>query len=69
MLLLRPGRNNINDFRKKLAWKNEKDLKYCAKSTYTIILERHNEQGTDYAARMAELPHYWIHGDIPGGGC
>jgi antitoxin HicB len=43
----------------------EKDLKYYAKLPYTIILERHDDQGTYWVARVAELPHCLIHGDTP----
>ena len=40
-----------------------KDLEYYAKLPYTIILERHDDQGTYWVARVAELPHCLIHGD------
>lgn len=43
----------------------EKDLIYYAKLPYTIILERHDDQGTYWVARVAELPHCLIHGDTP----
>lgn len=43
----------------------EKDLKYYAKLPYTIILARHDDQGTYWVARVAELPHCLIHGDTP----
>jgi len=43
----------------------EIDLKYYAKLPYTIILERHDDQGTYWVARVAELPHCLIHGDTP----
>jgi antitoxin HicB len=43
----------------------EKDLKYYAKLPYTIILERHDDQGTYWVARVAELPHCLIHCDNP----
>lgn len=43
----------------------EKDLKYYAKLPYTIILERHDDQGNYWVARVAELPHCLIHTDTP----
>jgi antitoxin HicB len=43
----------------------KKDLKYYAQLPYTIILERHDDQGTYWVARVAELPHCLIHGDTP----
>jgi antitoxin HicB len=45
----------------------EKDLKYYAGLPYTLILERHDDQGTYWVARVAELPHCLIHGDTPEG--
>jgi antitoxin HicB len=42
-----------------------KDLEYYAKLPYTIILERHDDQGTYWVARVAELPHCLIHADTP----
>jgi antitoxin HicB len=43
----------------------KKDLKYYAQLPYTIILERHDDQGTYWVARVAELPHCLIHSDTP----
>lgn len=43
----------------------EKDFNYYAKLPYTIILERHDDQGTYWVARVAELPHCMIHGNTP----
>ncbi|MBM3157939.1 MAG: type II toxin-antitoxin system HicB family antitoxin [Chloroflexi bacterium] len=42
-----------------------KDLDYYKILPYTIILERHDDQGTYWVARVAELPHCLIHGDSP----
>lgn len=42
-----------------------KNLEYYAKLPYNIILERHNDQGTYWIARVAELPHCMIHGNTP----
>ena len=42
-----------------------KDLEYYKKLPYTIILERHDDQGTYWVARVAELPHCLIHGNTP----
>jgi antitoxin HicB len=42
-----------------------KDLEYYSKLPYTIILERHDDQGTYWVARVAELPHCLIHGNTP----
>src|SRR4030042_1350906 len=42
-----------------------KDLEHYSKLPYTIILERHDDQGTYWVARVAELPHCLIHGDTP----
>jgi len=41
----------------------KKDLAYYAKLPYTIILEKREDQGTYWVARIAELPHCMIHGD------
>jgi len=43
----------------------EKDLEYYSKLSYTIILDRHDDQGTYWVARGAELPHCIVHGDTP----
>jgi antitoxin HicB len=43
----------------------EKTLDYYAKLPYTIILEKYEDQGTYWVARIAELPHCLIHGDTP----
>ncbi|MDP2918872.1 MAG: toxin-antitoxin system HicB family antitoxin [Dehalococcoidia bacterium] len=42
-----------------------KGLEYYSKLPYTIILERHDDQGTYWVARMAELPHCLIHANTP----
>lgn len=42
-----------------------KDLEYYKKLPYTIILEKYDDQGTYWVARVAELPHCLIHGDTP----
>ena len=42
-----------------------KDLDYYKKLAYTIILERHDDQGVYWVARVAELPHCLIHGNTP----
>ena len=42
-----------------------KDLEYYKKLPYTIILEKHDDQGTYWVARVAELPHCLIHGNTP----
>jgi antitoxin HicB len=43
----------------------EKNLDYYTKLPYTIILERRDDQGIYWVARVAELPHCLIHGDTP----
>ncbi len=43
----------------------EKNLTYYAKLPYTINLERHDDQGVYWVARVVELPHCLIHGDTP----
>ena len=43
----------------------DKDLEYYAKLPYTIILERYDDQGTYWVARVAELPFCMIHGNTP----
>ncbi|OGN88797.1 MAG: hypothetical protein A2Z74_01700 [Chloroflexi bacterium RBG_13_46_9] len=42
-----------------------KDLEYYSKLPYTIILERYDDQGTYWVARVAELPYCLIHGNTP----
>jgi len=42
-----------------------KDLEYYSKLPYTIILERHDDQGSYWVARVAELPYCLIHGNTP----
>lgn len=42
-----------------------KGLEYYSKLPYTIILERHDDQGTYWVARIAELPHCLIHANTP----
>lgn len=42
-----------------------KDIEYYAKLPYTILLERHDDQGTYWVARVVELPHCLIHADSP----
>ncbi len=42
-----------------------KDLEYYKTLPYTIILERHDDQGVYWVARVAELPHCLIHGNTP----
>lgn len=42
-----------------------KDIKYYEKLPYSIVLERHDDQGTYWVARVAELPHCLIHGNSP----
>jgi len=41
----------------------DKKLEYYAKLPYTIILERYDDQGTYWVARVAELPFCMIHGN------
>jgi antitoxin HicB len=43
----------------------EKNLDYYAKLPYTVILERHDDQGIYWVAKVAELPHCLIHGNTP----
>jgi predicted RNase H-like HicB family nuclease len=42
-----------------------KDLEYYAKLPYTIILERYDDQGGYWVARIVELPFCLIHGNTP----
>ncbi len=42
-----------------------KDLEYYSKLPYTIVLERYDDQGTYWVARVLELPYCLIHGDTP----
>lgn len=42
-----------------------KDLAYYKNLPYRIILERHDDQGIYWVARVAELPHCLIHGNTP----
>lgn len=42
-----------------------KDLEYYKQLPYTIILEKHDDQGVYWVARVAELPHCLIHGNTP----
>ena len=42
-----------------------KDLEYYKKLPYRIVLERYDDQGTYWVARVAELPHCLIHGNTP----
>lgn len=42
-----------------------KDIEYYSKLPYTVILERHDDQGTYWVARVAELPHCLTHGNTP----
>jgi predicted RNase H-like HicB family nuclease len=42
-----------------------KDLDYYSKLPYTIVLEKYDDQGTYWVARVLELPHCLIHGDTP----
>ncbi len=42
-----------------------KDLEYYAGLPYTIILEKYNDQGTYWVARVAELSFCMIHGNTP----
>ncbi len=44
----------------------QKDLEYYVKLPYTIILEQWDDgKGPYWVARVAELPHCFIHGDTP----
>ena len=44
----------------------EKDLEYYIKLPYNIIVERWDDgKGSNWVARIAELPHCLIHGDTP----
>ena len=43
-----------------------KDLEYYAGLPYTIILEKYDDQGGYWVARVAELPFCMIHGNTPG---
>jgi antitoxin HicB len=42
-----------------------KDLKYYVGLPYTIILEKYDDQGGYWVARVAELPFCMIHGNTP----
>jgi antitoxin HicB len=42
-------------------------LEYYKTLSYTIILERHDDQGIYWVARIAELPHCLTHSDTPEG--
>ncbi len=42
-----------------------KNLEYYKKLPYTVIVERHDDQGIYWVARVVELPHCLIHGDTP----
>ena len=43
-----------------------RDLEYYAKLPYTIIIEKWDDgRGPYWVARVAELPHCFIHGDTP----
>jgi predicted RNase H-like HicB family nuclease len=42
-----------------------KDLEYYSKLPYTIVLEKWEDQGIYWVARVLELPHCLIHGDTP----
>jgi antitoxin HicB len=42
-----------------------KDIEYYSKLPYTILVERHDDQGTYWVARVLELPHCLIHADSP----
>lgn len=44
---------------------NAKNLDYYKKLPYTIVVERHDDQGTYYVARVVELPHCIITGNTP----
>lgn len=43
----------------------KKDLEYYSKLSYTIVLEKYEDQGTYWVARVLELPHCLIHGNTP----
>jgi antitoxin HicB len=42
-----------------------KDLNYYAKLPYTVILEKHDNKGTYWVAKVAELPQCTIRGNTP----
>jgi antitoxin HicB len=42
-----------------------KNLEYYRKLPYTITVERRDDQGTYWVARIVELPHCLIHGNTP----
>jgi predicted RNase H-like HicB family nuclease len=43
----------------------KKNAEYYANLPYTIAVERCDDQGTYYAARYVELPHFIMTGDTP----
>jgi predicted RNase H-like HicB family nuclease len=42
-----------------------KNLEYYKNLPYSIIVEKHDDQGTYWVARVVELPHCLIHGNTP----
>jgi len=42
-----------------------KNLEYYKNLPYTVMLERHDDQGTYWVARIVELPHCLIYGNTP----
>jgi len=43
----------------------KKKVEYYASLPYTIVIERHEEQGGYYVARYVELPHFIMTGATP----
>lgn len=45
----------------------ESQVKHYSNLPYTYVIERHDDQGTYYVARIVELPDLFMVGDTPAG--